>query len=146
MVWFVFNELCFPCKSFLYLTKENEFLHRLGIISQRASCCIISLQTICPRKEVQPKRKSQMVKFDPPSQGRRRMRSCGPPQMLGLEAPPWSHPLPNHLPPRFPPIPPSKYRAKTYRCTLKSYTLTMWWIILYTWLLIFQCNVISSLE
>ncbi|XP_066018500.1 ataxin-2-like isoform X4 [Pocillopora verrucosa] len=68
-----------------------------------------SSQTICPRKEVQPKRKSQMVKFDPPSQGRRRMRSCGPPQMLGVEAPPWSHPLPNHLPPRFPPIPPGRH-------------------------------------
>ncbi|XP_027038615.1 vegetative cell wall protein gp1-like [Pocillopora damicornis] len=44
------------------------------------------------------------------------MRSCGPPQMLGVEAPPWSHPKPSYLLPRIRPSPPGRHcRMETPR-------------------------------
>ena len=61
----------------------------------------------------------------PTAQERRRMRSCGPPQMLGVEAPPWRHPQPSYLPPRFRTSPPGNYKAQTYCSSLRSYTLTV---------------------
>ena len=74
----------------------------------------IYLQNVYPNKEVQPKTKASMGRsYDKPrAQERRRMRSCGPPQMLGVEAPPWSHPKPSYLLPRIRPSPPGEWHRR----------------------------------
>ncbi|XP_022808326.1 uncharacterized protein LOC111345291 isoform X4 [Stylophora pistillata] len=98
------------CQATHFFCKKQRTLNPLAR-EFRPSC-----QTICSKKVGQPKDKSQMFKRydEPPAQGRRRKRSCGPPKMLGVEAPPWSHPPPSHLPPRFPPSPPRRhYRSET---------------------------------